>query len=255
MIMTIFIFEQQPLTKLNDYDYHSLCQKNTPHLINAQTLNLPNLYNISSFQKKTQLSVHEAGVVDYFERKEIEEYISLKYREKHNATLTHFSSTLFLGTSEDQMQVAIGIEHLKTHKAFLEQYLEQPIERSLQNITQQHVSRSKIVEIGNLASENMEYAKMIVAFLVFYLSLDGAEWAVCTGTIAVRYVLQQMGLHFHVLEKANPDVLGEAKKQWGNYYEQKPLVLAINVAESLSVTQKNYDFNVGKIIKTGGFLL
>lgn len=82
MIMTIFIFEQQPLTKLNDYDYHSLCQKNTQHLKNAQTLNLPNLYNISSFQKKTQLSVHEAGVVDYFERKEIEEYISLKYREK-----------------------------------------------------------------------------------------------------------------------------------------------------------------------------
>ncbi|MFH7808720.1 thermostable hemolysin [Acinetobacter sp. BSP-153] len=253
--MTIFIFEQQPSTKLNDYDYHSLYQKNTKHLKNVKAENLPDLYKISALQKKIQLSVHEAGVVDHFERKEIEEYISLKYQEKHNATLTHFSSTLFVGMYEDQTQVAIGIEQLKTHKAFLEQYLEQPIEQSLQNMTQRDVSRSKIVEIGNLASENMEYAKMIVAFLVFYLSLEGVEWAVCTGTIAVRYVLQQMGLHFHVLEKANPDVLGEAKKQWGNYYEQKPLVLAINVAESLSVTQKNYDFNVGKITKTGGFLL
>ena len=253
--MTVFIFEQRLLTKINDFNYHLLCQRNTQHIKNTQTLNLPNSYNILSLQKKTQLSVHEAGVVDHFERKEIEEYISLKYREKHNATLTHFSSTLFVGTSEDQTQVAIGIEQLKTHKAFLEQYLEQPIEQSLQNMTQRDISRSKIVEIGNLASENMEYAKIIVAFLVFYLSLEGVEWAVCTGTIAVRYVLKQMGLHFHVLEKANPDVLGEAKKQWGNYYEQKPLVLAINVAESLSVTEKNYDFNVGKILKTGGFLL
>ena len=90
---------------------------------------------------------------------------------------------------------------------------------------------------------NMENAKLMVAFLVFHLSRQKVEWAVCTGTVAVRYVLQQMRLHFHVIDKADPNALGAAQKQWGNYYQQKPLVLAINVAEALAVTQEIYDFN------------
>lgn len=65
----------------------------------------------------------------------------------------------------------------------------------------------------------------------------------CTGTAAVRYVLQKMGLQFHFIEKADPEVLGEAKLQWGNYYQQKPYVLAIDVAAALQVTQQSYSFS------------
>lgn len=45
------------------------------------------------------------------------------------------------------------------------------------------------------------------------------------------------------MDKADPNALGAAQKQWGNYYQQKPLVLAINVAEALAVTQEIYDSN------------
>ena len=58
----------------------------------------------------------------------------------------------------------------------------------------------------------------------------------------MRYVLQQMGLHFQVLEKANPEALGDAQHQWGSYYQQKPYVLAIDVAAALAVTQQQYCF-------------
>ncbi|MOA66462.1 Thermostable hemolysin [compost metagenome] len=52
-----------------------------------------------------------------------------------------------------------------------------------------------------------------------------------------------MGLHFHVIDKANPNALGAAQKQWGNYYQQKPFVLAINVADALAVTEEIYNSN------------
>lgn len=86
----------------------------------------------------------------------------------------------------------------------MEQYLGAPIETILTQLSQVPVTRAQIVEIGNLAAQDMSKAKLMVAFLVFHLSQNNVSWAVCTGTAAVRYVLQQMGLHFQVLEKPTP---------------------------------------------------
>ena len=47
------------------------------------------------------------------------------------------------------------------------------LEQTLTKMIQRDVARDKIVEIGNLASQNMEYAKMIVAFLVFLALANG----------------------------------------------------------------------------------
>ena len=254
--MTTFIFGKKFSTTfsgLNYYKNHKIYENSVLKLEYLNGLNCQKNYRVVSHQKKMMLHIH-AVQVGQPERKQVEAFISTKYQEMHKATLSHYSSTLFVGEFQHQTHVAIGIEPLKSHQAFLEQYLVQPIEQTLTKMIQRDVARDKIVEIGNLASQNMEYAKMIVAFLVFYLTVAEVEWAVCTGTIAVRYVLQQMGLHFHVLEKANPEVLGEAKKQWGNYYQQKPLVLAINVADALAVTQQHYDFKVNHAAISGGSL-
>lgn len=251
--MTTFIFEKNFSTKFNGLNYyknHLIYKNATAKLEHLNVLDHQQTYQVVSHQKNMLLRIH-AAQIDQPERKQVETYISTKYQEMHKATLSHFSSTLFVGEFKHETQVAIGIEPLKSHQVFLEQYLVQPIEQTLKKLVQRDVAREKIIEIGNLASQNMEYAKMMVAFLVFYLTLAEVEWAVCTGTIAVRYVLQQMGLHFHVLEKANPEVLGNAQKQWGNYYQQKPLVLAINVADALTVTQQHYDFKVNHAAISG----
>lgn len=251
--MTTFIFGKNFSIKFNGLNYyknHLIYKNSTAKLEHLNVLDHQKTYQIVSHQKNMLLRIH-AAQIDQPERKQVETYISTKYQEMHKATLSHFSSTLFVGEFKHETQVAIGIEPLKSHQVFLEQYLVQPIEQTLKKLVQRDVAREKIIEIGNLASQNMEYAKMMVAFLVFYLTIAEVEWAVCTGTIAVRYVLQQMGLHFHVLEKANPEVLGNAQKQWGNYYQQKPLVLAINVADALTVTQQHYDFKVNHAAISG----
>ncbi len=173
----------------------------------------------------------------------LENFIREKYRQVHQASVCEFSSTLFAGYVGTEMQVVMGMEHLSTVDAFLERYLDASIEQILTQLSNVPVQRPQIVEIGNLAALDMDKAKLMVAFLVFHLSQKNIDWAVCTGTAAVRYVLQKMGLQFHVIEKADPEVLGEAKLQWGNYYQQKPYVLAIDVAAALQVTQQSYSFS------------
>ena len=176
------------------------------------------------------------------QRLALEHFIRDKYQKVHQASINTFSDTLFAGYVNYDMQVVIGMQPLGANQAFLEQYLGAPIETILTQLSQVPVTRAQIVEIGNLAAQDMSKAKLMVAFLVFHLSQNNVSWAVCTGTAAVRYVLQQMGLHFQVLEKANPEALGDAQHQWGSYYQQKPYVLAIDVAAALAVTQQQYCF-------------
>lgn len=198
---------------------------------------------VSAQDGSLQLKVKNVARGDTPERHALESFIRDKYRKVHQASVSTFSSTLFAGYVGTEMQVVIGLEHLNKTQAFLEQYLDEPIERILGKLSATEVSRDKMVEIGNLAAVDMGKAKLMVAFLVFHLAQQQIGWAVCTGTTAVRYVLQQMGLHFQVLEKANPEVLGEAQRLWGSYYQQKPYVLAIDVAEALKVTRQLYRFS------------
>lgn len=205
----------------------------------AQTADtVPAIYIENSTQHLSIKTVERSAT----ERWALENFIRDKYQKVHQASISSFSDTLFAGYADAEIQVAIGLQQLKTAHAFLEQYLDAPIENILSQLSAMPVSRTQIVEIGNLAAQDMSKAKLMVAFLVFYLSQNNVQWAVCTGTAAVRYVLQNMGLHFHVLEKANPEVLGAAQQQWGSYYQQKPYVLAINVAAAFAVTQPQYHF-------------
>ena len=244
--MTTFIFKNSSSNKINYLDsnlYNSKYKKERFIKTDSDKNCVEVLPKVSSKNALISLDVKTLDRRRTLERVRVESFISDKYKEIHNASLSEFFSTLFAGYTENRMQVAIGMENLSGKDAFLEQYLETPVQVSLEKFTQSKVSRDKLVEIGNLASLNMENAKLMVAFLVFHLSRQKIEWAVCTGTVAVRYVLQQMGLHFHVIDKANPNALGAAQKQWGNYYQQKPFVLAINVADALAVTEEIYNSN------------
>ena len=173
--MTTFIFGKNFSTTyggLNYYKNHKIYENSVLKLEYLNELHDQKTYRVVSHQKNMMLHIH-AVQENQTERKQVESFISTKYQEMHKATLSHFSSTLFVGEFKHQTQVAIGIEQLKSHQAFLEQYLVQPIEQTLKKMIQRDVARDKIVEIGNLASQNMEYAKMIVAFLVFLPDRSG----------------------------------------------------------------------------------
>ena len=227
---------------LNTYFKQPEYKKQIHH--NKFLVQVPPAYPVISAQDQSlHLTVKTVEQSETPERRSLEHFIQEKYQQVHQATVSSFSSTLFAGYHGAEMQVVIGMQHLNQFNAFLEQYLDEPVENILSKLSQTRVSRDKVVEIGNLTALDMDKAKLMVSFLVFHLSQQHIEWAVCTGTTAVRYVLQQMGLRFHVLEKADPQVLGEAQRLWGSYYQQKPYVLAIDVAEALQVARQLYQFS------------
>lgn len=203
-----------------------------------------NIFFYQVIENKTSRSLQVNKVNKYNpERLFLESFISNSFKKTHQAELSSYLSILFSGKSNSELKVAIGIQNLKDHIAFLEQYLSIPVHKAMEQLVGYPVNREQIFEIGNLAAVDIQNAKLIIAFLVFYFSIQKVEWAVCTGTIAVRYALKQMGLVFNVLEEADPLALQDEGEQWGSYFEQKPQVLAIHVPEAFLATKENYSFS------------
>ncbi len=76
------------------------------------------------------------------ERWALENFIRDKYQKVHQASISSFSDTLFAGYADAEIQVAIGLQQLKTAHAFLEQYLDAPIENILSQLSAMPVSRT-----------------------------------------------------------------------------------------------------------------
>ncbi|PNK61761.1 hypothetical protein A6J60_001160 [Psychrobacter sp. FDAARGOS_221] len=189
-------------------------------------------------------------------------FIKQVYETVHNAKLNYFMPLLFAGTNTNLMsktaahiapKVAIGLKPLYTEKVFLEQYLASPIETVISELVGYDVQRTRICEIGNLASQSAGNARLMIAFLVFYLSTPTqngtmqttkADWAVCTGTTAVQHILNHIGIRSHVIAKATSDALADPNQvsAWGRYYQHNPLVLAINVADARTVCSPYFEY-------------
>jgi len=79
------------------------------------------------------------------------------------------------------------------------------------------------------------------------------DWAVCTGTNVVQHILSSMGIESHVVARATVDALQDPKQQsaWGSYYDNNPLVLAIDVAKSKAVCSPYYRYTEHTDVETG----
>ncbi|MUG31410.1 thermostable hemolysin [Psychrobacter sanguinis] len=206
-----------------------------------------------------------------------QEFIAKVYEVSHGAKLSYFMPLLFSGfngpntaptatstltqnafgtnASALNLSVAIGIKPVTRSPVFLEQYLNAPIDVAIAQFAGSPIARERIVEIGNLASQSAGNARLMIAFLVFYLSAlskpvgqsvatTKADWAVCTGTNAVRHILSSMGIESHVVAKATIDAITSKEQQasWGSYYDNNPLVLAIDIAKAKVVCSPHYQY-------------
>lgn len=209
----------------------------------------------------------------YAQNQDAQAFIKRIYEYIHHARLSYFMPILFSGfadmpsygdwlsTDDNTLpafrgtSVAIGLKPICEDKIFLEQYLNTPIQNEISRVAGEPVSRQRIFEIGNLASGCAGSARLMIAFLVFYLSTPilnpttheyqtKADWVVCTGTDAVRHILAHMGIRSHVIAKATAEALEDPEQasSWGHYYQHNPLVVAINVADAKRVCGPHYRY-------------
>src|SRR5690606_1870462 len=102
---------------------------------NKSLVQVPPAYPVISAQDQSlHLTVKTVEQSETLERRSLEHFIQEKYQQVHQATVSTFSAPLFAGYHGAEMQVVIGMQHLNKAYAFLEQYLDEPVENTLSKL-------------------------------------------------------------------------------------------------------------------------
>lgn len=183
-------------------------------------------------------------------KKELEQFINTVFAKHYNAQVCHFYPNL-LGAYDEQQRpyAAVGYRVADEKRLFLEQHLKQPIEQSLSAFSEEQavispLCREHIIEIGNLAATQQGACRDLFQLLTLHFHRSQFRWIVFTGTRAVRVTLKKMHLKTYTLANAHIDALTPCSRQsWGSYYDQKPIVMAIPIKQTLSKTTHNHSIN------------
>jgi hypothetical protein len=193
---------------------------------------------VSSFLEKHELAEpHRRPQLRLRERREgesgraeLEQLVAGAFERSHGATIRSFMPTL-VGL-EDRggalRGAALGYRGAGSGPLFLEQYLDQPIERAIaaRLPDARAVDRASVVEVGNLAGRGCRSAMYLVAQLPRFLVGKGYRWLTFTGTSRVRELLEGFGAPLLDLGSADPARLAGGADEWGRYYDTAPRVMA-----------------------------
>jgi len=165
------------------------------------------------------------------DRESIECFISDVFRQRFGAQVQYFSDVLVGSRDADgQWNAAVGLSAINQRMAFLEQYLDRPVEQII-SLMQSHdphsrpVSRTDIVEFGNLAATRPGAVRSLILHLAPFLHASQARWIIFTGTRSLFNSFAKFDYKPTVIAPANPSRLNGAQASWGTYYDSSPNVM------------------------------
>lgn len=163
-------------------------------------------------------------------RNTVENFIASGFMKAYGAHLTEFMPELMMLHDRNELAAACGLRPAADAPLFLEQYLDQPAEKMLGESTGQTIARRNIIEVGNLSILRPGYARHFVIQLTQYLRSIGMQWTLFSAVPALRNNFRRLGIPMITLAPADPARLaGIVRAGWGSYYDQHPLVTAVNV--------------------------
>jgi hypothetical protein len=166
-----------------------------------------------------------------------EQFVSSCFKQHYGAEISHFMPLLMsLCDQHDELKAVLGFRYADQNPLFLENYLDRPVEQVLATKLKRPVDRSHLVEVGNLAVNTVGGGRWLITALTAYLSTTGCEWALFTIGSALHNAFTRLGLQLIDLAAARRESLPiEEQARWGSYYEQKPRVMAGNIAHGHAV--------------------
>jgi hypothetical protein len=159
-------------------------------------------------------------------RHEVEAFVNAAFLRKHGAHVRSFMPTLLAWRDDAGPLGVVGVRAAREEPLYLEQYLDSPIECRLAEKAGREVPRTRVAEVGHLASRNCLSAARIAAALPRYLLEFEYEWIVFTGTRTVRGILARLGAPLYELALASAECVSKTRDSWGRYYEADPRVYA-----------------------------
>lgn len=179
------------------------------------------------------LSVHLLDTA-HAERRGAEAFLEAAYdRAFGGKILGHFPVLMCVEDRGGKVQAAVGFRQAGEHPLFLEQYLDEPVEVLIARAVGRPVSRTTVVEIGNLAAESSAASRLLFKCLGRRLHGLGCDYAVATATRQLRRTFERLRFPVHELGAADPSRLPDAGREWGAYYAHQPRVLAGAIAQAL----------------------
>lgn len=174
-------------------------------------------------------------------RPQTEALIRDQYRAVHGAEITDFFPNLFTISDGGICLGAIGLSDLENRQGLVEQYLDDPIETALSKAKGHLTTRSRLIEVGNLAASTLDVATRLIAFLCHETHQCRYEYAVFTGIKSVRVALKRLGIHCLTLQAADPAKLRADAAKWGRYYQNDPHVMVVDVARAAATIAATFD--------------
>ena len=160
------------------------------------------------------------------QRHDVESFIRGVFARRFGATLTRLAPWLVSLRDEAGIVAAAGYRPGVDGPLFLEHYLDAPVEDRLASFEGRAPARASIVEVGHLAAARAGEGRRLILQLGPHLAAQGFQWVVSTLTEELRQLFVRLGVVPYALGRADAAALGDAARDWGSYYEHRPVVLA-----------------------------
>lgn len=179
------------------------------------------------------------------ERPQVESLIRTVFRERYGADVHHFYDVLIgLRDATGRWTSALGFSGLSNRQAFLEQYLDSPvdglIQKQIDNTGRKRIiRRSDIVEVGNLAALEPGRARDLILYMTRYLYLSQFRWVVFTATQELANSFSRLRFSPVSLGLADQGRLVEQQADWGSYYATQPRVMFGDIGSAYAKLQSH----------------
>ncbi|MDD5388551.1 MAG: thermostable hemolysin [Gallionellaceae bacterium] len=178
------------------------------------------------FSSTSPTSAASLIAADSPRRAEAETFIQDVFAAHYGARVASFAPDIMLLERNGKPGAAAGWRGAASGRLFLESYLEQPAEALISRLAGHTVAREHVVEVGHLAALQAGGGVRMILTLAGHLDRLGYEWVIFTATRELIGIFTKMGLPPLALAVADPDRLGEAARDWGRYYDTRPIVVA-----------------------------
>ncbi len=191
--------------------------------------------NVQHWQQRLLFPHKSLSLIDSQsgEKPAVQDFISKRFNDAFGAEIQHFLPYFLASEMDGLIDSAIGFQPVQPQPLFLEQYLSHPIEHSLK-AHGIHISRSELVEIGNLAASFNSGSPLLFILLAAVLHQANYQWVVFTATRQVRHLIGKLQLSTISLGIADPQQLLDKSQEWGSYYQHQPIVLAGHLATAIA---------------------
>lgn len=183
-----------------------------------------------------ELSLCEA---DDPRRAELERFVGDVFASRHGARVCSFMPSLLAMRNDAGAICSVaGFRCAADQALFLERYLDEPIERAIALSAGRQISRSQIVEVGNLAGRDCRSAMRLVLDLPRLLMERGHRWIAFTATDTLRGILASYHAPLLDLGVATASRARSTGDEWGRYYDSNPRVMVGYLPDGLSLRRR-----------------